>query len=224
MIKSEKSPPYDIDRVIATMLTLVKLLHIRVGKEIYAKTNKSYGISSLRKKHLKIDGDTIYLRFKGKSKQILNYRLVNSKLANHLKMLLKLSGDRLFQFVDDNKIKIITDTDLNLYIQEYMGKNFTVKDFRTYAANHLFIKNLLNETKKRKPKNQKTIKKNIQKSIAQTAKYLKHTKAISKKSYIMSFAVNLYMNNPKYFADRKDKSVNDVLLELLHKYKFEIMK
>ena len=92
------------------------------------------------------------------------------------------------------------------------------------SKNRMLTTAIINETKKRKPKNQKTIKKNIQKSIEQTAKYLKHTKAISKKSYIMSFAVNLYMNNPKYFADRKDKSVNDVLLELLHKYKFEIMK
>jgi DNA topoisomerase-1 len=179
---------YDKLKVITTMLKIVKLTYMRVGKEQYARENKSYGISSLKKTHMKINGDIINFNFKGKSKQRLNYVLINHDIKSHLQILQKLEGEKLFQYIDiDNKIKKITDKDLNEYIQTFMGKDFTIKDFRTYAANYHFINFLLNETKKRLPNNDKIMKKNILTSLKKTAKFLKHTKAISKKSYVMNF-------------------------------------
>nr|QBK89154.1 MAG: DNA topoisomerase I [Mimivirus LCMiAC02] len=225
--KHEKLDTYDKYRVIASMLTIIKLLHLRVGKEVYARRNKSYGVSSLRKVHMNIEGDIIRLRFKGKSKKRLSYSLKNKILAKHLRLLLRLEGSKLFQYIDDvtGKVKGITDVDLNNYVQSIMGKKFTIKDFRTYSSNRYFIMALLKETQKRAPKNTKVIKKNIINAIKRTAKYLRHTKAVSKKSYILNFIVNMYQNNPEYFlnAVKKESDPNDILLNILRLYKKKVI-
>lgn len=216
---------YDKNRVIVTMLTLVKELHMRVGKEQYARKNKSYGISSLKKKHMNINHDLITFRFKGKSNQRLFYSIRSEELKSHLQILLKLEGEKLFQYIDENnKIRKVTDTDLNDYIQQYMGIDFSIKDFRTYGANFYFIRAILNETTKRSPKNAKVIKKNILNALKITAHYLKHTKAISKKSYVMNFTIEMYENNPKWFMERKTNNPDDVLLEILNLYRKHILK
>ena len=223
--KHKNLPVYDKKRVIATMLILVKKLHIRVGKEQYARENKSYGISSLKKTHVKINGDLVQMNFKGKSNQRLNYTIRDNDIKNHIQMLLKLDGEKLFQYIDlDETIKKIAYTDLNEYIQEYMGKNFSVKDFRTYAANYHFVENIIDETKKRSPKNPKIIKKNLFNALKKTAHYLRHTKAISKKSYVMNFCIEMYQNNPQYFIEKQDNNIDDILLDLLRLYKKNIIK
>jgi DNA topoisomerase-1 len=215
---------YDKNTVICTMLNIIKLTHMRVGKEQYARENKSYGISSLKKSHLKINGDLIVFNFKGKSNKRLNYVINNINIKQHLSALLKLEGDKLFQFIDENtnKIKKLAYTDLNHYIQNIMGKDFSIKDFRTYASNYHFIDSLLSETKKRNPKDYTSKKKNIINSIKRTAKYLKHTENISKKSYVMSFIIDFYMNNTSYFIDNVYNNSNDILINLLKLYKTSI--
>jgi DNA topoisomerase-1 len=213
-------PVYNKNKVIATMLILVKKLHFRVGKEQYAKENKSYGISSLKKSHVKFDKDLIKFDFKGKSNQRLHYSLRSNEIKTHLQMLLKLEGDKLFQYIDDDdKIKRVTDTDLNQYIQKYMGKEFTIKDFRTYGANYHFIQALLHEIKKHSD----NIKKNILNAIKTTAKFLKHTKNISKKSYIMSYTIDLYTKNPEFFISRKFDDPLSVLLDVLKLYRKNVL-
>lgn len=210
---------YHKDHVIATMLKLVQELHLRVGKEQYAKQNKSYGVSSLKKTHVKVIGDMIKLRFMGKSKQQLQYTYHNQELANHINILLRLGGEKLFQYIDDaGNIKRVTDMDLNEYIQANMGSEFTIKDFRTYAANYYFIKALLAETKL----HGNNFKKNILNAVKVSAKHLSHTKSISKKAYIMSFTVNLYLEHPEFFVTRKYDSPNNVLIEILKQYKKSI--
>lgn len=224
--KHEKLPPYSLKRVIASMLTIVKELHMRVGKEVYARKNKSYGVSSLRKIHMQIEDDVIRFRFKGKSKKRVSYTLKHPVLAKHLNMLLKLEGPRLFQFVDEttNTVKNVTDRDLNRYIQKYVGKQFTVKDFRSAASNHYFIKALLKETQKRSPKNDRSIKKNILNALKSTSHYLRHTKAISKKSYVLNLAIDMYRDDPKYFVKRKNEDPDEVLLDILKIYRQKVLK
>jgi len=216
LVKHAHLNPYDKNHVISTMFKIVKELYLRMGQEKYAKKHKSYGISSLKKNHIKFPGDTITFRFKGKSHQHLYYSLKNPLIKNHLQQLMKLAGEKIFQYIDENgNIKKVSDMDLNYYIQHYMGSEFTTKDFRTYGANHQFIKSILDETIKRTPKNQKIIKKNLLNAIETTAHYLRHTKNISKKSYIMNFCVDYYIHNPDFFIARKYDDPNDVLNELL---------
>lgn len=207
---------YSKNHVIATMLYLVKELHFRVGKEQYARQNKSYGISSLKKVHIKINGDVIKFNFKGKSNQRLHYTLRNNLIKKHLVSLLKLNGEKLFQYIDESGIiRHVTDHDINQYIQEFMGSEFTVKDFRTYAANYYFVKALLNETKK----HSNNIKKNIINAIKISAKHLSHTRGISKKSYIMTYSIELYIKHPEFFISRKHDDPQTVLIDILRSYK-----
>ena len=172
-----KLPPYSKNRTISIMLSIVKELNLRVGKELYAKTNKSYGISSMKKSHIKIDNEKFVAKFnfKAKSNKFVQYTLNDNNIVKELIILMNLEGEKMFQFKNDaGKIYKVSDNDLNKYIQSYMGKIFTCKDFRTYAANFYFIKALLSETKKKLPTTQKIAKKNLSNAQENTAFYLRH--------------------------------------------------
>jgi len=224
ILVDNKKDHYSKKAVISTMLKIVQAVHIRVGKECYAQANKSYGISSLKKTHAKIDNDKLTFNFKGKSNKRLTYTINDKHVIEHVKKLMKLQGEKLFQYIDDDdNIRRATDMDINKYIQKSMGPNFTCKDFRTYAANNYFIASILKETKNRLPKNNKTIKKNILLALKRTAYYLKHTKAISKKSYVMNFAIDLYQENPQFFIERINNDPDTVLIEIINLYKKKVL-
>jgi DNA topoisomerase-1 len=217
-----ESELYSKNRGISIMLNIVQELNMRVGKECYAKKNKSYGISSLKKTHIKINEEKLIatFNFKAKSNKHVQYTLNNKDLVKELILLLKLEGEKLFQYKNENNnILRITDVDLNQYIQKNMGKDFTVKDFRTYAANFYFIKALLKETKNRNPVTQKIAKKNLSLAQENTAFYLRHTKSISKKSYTMETIRDMYLNDSNYFILNKNKQPLTILLDILKKYK-----
>jgi DNA topoisomerase-1 len=217
--KHSKLNNYDKNKVITTILKIVKKLHIRVGKEIYVKRNKSYGVSSLRKRHVTVNKNNIRLKFKSKSNKNVSYTITDSKIIADIEILLKLDGEKLFQYVNDSGKTIgIRSKDINDYIKRYMGKMFTVKDFRSYAANYYFVKSLMKEHSSRSPKNKKAIAKNIKNAIDKTAFQLRHTKAISKKSYILNFAIEMYQENPAYLDKFSGKKIDDVLITILKDY------
>ena len=173
--------------------------HIRVGNEIYAEQNKTYGLTTLRQKHLKkINGD-YYFEFIGKSKikHIIKipseYNNILSKLIceNKNKPLFKVNGDS------------ISSEELNNYLKENMGKEYTCKDFRTYSANILFIKTFF-----KKCKSESAPKKIILDSIDESAKLLGHTRNISKKSYISNNLLDYCLNS---FVEASESSVSSLL-------------
>ena len=222
-----KKDIYSKERIIALMINIVKETNMRVGKEIYAQTNKSYGICSMKKSHIKIDENkkVVKFNFKAKSNKQVQYTIKDQEIVNELILLLKLDGDKLFQYkTDNNTLLKVSDVDLNQYIQKYMGKLFTMKDFRTYAANYYFIKALIKETKKKNPINQKIAKKNLSNAQETTAFYLRHTKNISKKSYTMELIRDTYINNPNYFIENKNSKPLIILLELLKDFKDKLKK
>lgn len=218
-------PDFTKNKTISIMLGIVKELNMRVGKECYAKTNKSYGVSSLKKSHVKIDEEKLIAKFnfKAKSNKQVQYTLENADIVKQLIPLMSLEGEKLFQYKSDSSnILRATDVDLNQYIQERIGKDFSCKDFRTYAANFYFIKALLKETKKRNPVTQKIAKKNISLAQENTAYYLRHTKSISKKSYTMDLIRDIYMNESDFFIENKNKQPLTILLEVLKIFKDKI--
>jgi DNA topoisomerase-1 len=172
------------------------------------------------------NNDTVVkLNFKAESNKQVSYTLKDEDIVNEIKQLLNLEGDKLFQYISDsNNTLRVSDTDLNQYIQNYMGKQFTCKDFRTYAANFYFVKALLSETKKRNPKNKKIIKQNLNAAQENTAFYLRHTKAISKKSYTMNLIREMYEQNPEWFIENKSRQPINVLIDILKIYKDKIKK
>ena len=220
-----KGELYSKNRTIAIMLNIVKELNIRVGKECYAKTNKSYGISSMKKSHVKIDETKLIAKFnfKAKSNKQVQYTLSNKEIVKELINLMNLEGEKMFQYkTPSNDILKVSDVDLNQYIQSNIGKEFSCKDFRTYAANFYFVKALIKETRYRNPTDQKTAKKNLSLAQENTAYYLRHTKSISKKSYTMDLIRDTYMSNPDYFIQNKNKQPLTVLIELLKMFKEKI--
>jgi DNA topoisomerase-1 len=222
MDKDIKGPLFSKNRTISIMLNIVQELNMRVGKECYAKANKSYGVSSLKKSHVKLDDVKLIAKFnfKAKSNKQVQYTLGNKDIVKELIELMKLDGEKMFQYKtsDDNILKV-SDIDLNQYIQNVIGKEFSCKDFRTYAANFYFVKALLKETRNRNPTDQKTAKKNLSLAQENTAYYLRHTKSISKKSYTMDLIRDTYMNNSDFFIQSKNKQPLTVLIELLKMFK-----
>jgi DNA topoisomerase-1 len=166
----------DREQLIFLLFNLLIDTHIRVGNEIYAETNGSYGLTTLRQKHCIFKDNIFTFSFLGKS-NINHIIVVPEKYNPFLKKLKKNNGNGpLFYYNSD---KILNSEDLNNYLKTFMGKDYTCKDFRTYSANMLFIKAFLKNSKK----NEK-VKKIVLDSIDSTAQHLGHSRNISRKSYI----------------------------------------
>lgn len=182
-----------INQFDVTYTSLIKLLfnllmdtHLRVGNEKYAEHNGSYGLTTLRQKHY-INGSFV---FRGKSG--IDHEVQLPEVYHSFLKKLKLSNKNspLFWYRENNKIKTISSEELNDYLKENMGKEYTCKDFRTYSANVLFIKSFL----KNKDKD-KNVKKIILKSIDESAKELGHSRNISRKSYISDNLINYCLDS-----------------------------
>ena len=122
-------------RAIAAVVRLLDNGHLRVGNEAYAKTNKSFGATTLRKRHAKVKGATLRLRFKGKSGQERDCALTDRSLARFVKACQDLDDQHLFQWLDeDGEAHPVTSSDVNTYIRDVTGEDFTAKHFRTWCA------------------------------------------------------------------------------------------
>lgn len=171
------------ETLIHLLFNLLIDLHIRVGNEIYAEQNGSYGLTTLRQKHLKSNGT---LQFLGKSN--INHKIhIPSEYIPWFN-LLKIENAKnkpLFYYRENNKMVTLSSEELNVYLKTYMGKEYTCKDFRTYSANMLFIKSFIKNSKTNlKPK------RCVLMSIDESAQQLGHTRSISRKSYISESLVD----------------------------------
>jgi DNA topoisomerase-1 len=166
--------------VINLLFNLLIDTHLRVGNEKYAESNKTYGLTTLRQKHF-TENKFVFV---GKSK-IKHSLEIPECYIKFLKMLsLPDPNKPLFWYHDGSEIKEISSEELNVFLKEHMGNEYTCKDFRTYSANILFIKAFL--------KNSKHLngKKCVLASIDQAAQELGHTRNISRKSYISDTLIN----------------------------------
>lgn len=123
------------DRVLATAVRLLELTLIRVGNAQYAKQNRSYGLTTLHKRHLELTGTALTFAFTGKSGVEHEVRVRDRRLATVVRSLRDLPGQQLFKYRDaDGALCVITSDDVNAYIREAMGEDFSAKDFRTWAG------------------------------------------------------------------------------------------
>jgi DNA topoisomerase-1 len=123
------------DKVLATAVRLLEITLIRVGNAQYAKANRSYGLTTLNKRHLDVDGTRLTFAFKGKSGVEHSVRVQDRRLATVVRSLRDLPGQQLFKYRDaDGDLCPITSDDVNAYIREAMGEDFSAKDFRTWAG------------------------------------------------------------------------------------------
>jgi DNA topoisomerase-1 len=123
------------ERVLATVVQLMERTAIRVGNDEYARTNKSYGLTTLRNRHVAVTGDTLRFEFRAKSGKVHVATVRDRRLARIVAHCQALPGAELFAYVDDDGVRRTIDSaDVNAYLREISGEEFTAKDFRTWAG------------------------------------------------------------------------------------------
>ncbi|MEX2170588.1 MAG: hypothetical protein WD851_14830 [Pirellulales bacterium] len=169
-------------RVVAGIVALLDLTAIRVGNEEYVKENNSYGLTTLRNRHVSVSGSKLELRFNGKGGFRRQIPLVDKKLERFITQCRALAAGRLFQYVDfDGKSHSVDSTDVNEYLQTISGVPVSAKDFRTWKASALMAGLLHAHRDEAKPRKRKAI---LKAAIAQTAEMLANTPTVCRNYYL----------------------------------------
>ncbi|HUF13323.1 MAG TPA: hypothetical protein VMN78_09500 [Longimicrobiales bacterium] len=130
-----KRPEPDREKVMATVVRLMSRAYFRIGSERYATENRTFGIATLRKKHLRIDGRDLYFTYAGKGRKDNRRVVAETPLVEVIEQILELPGRRLFQYRDDEgKVRPVTAPGVNAYIQSILGERYTSKDLRTFGG------------------------------------------------------------------------------------------
>jgi len=179
------------NKVLATIVQLLERSLIRVGNEEYARENKSFGLTTMKDRHVDVKGAKLRFRFRGKSGRPHEIAVTDRRIAKIVLKLQDLPGQDLFQYVDDEgDLHNITSQDVNEYLREITGEEFTAKDFRTWAGTVLAAITLSAagafETKKQ-------AKANVKSAIETVAKILGNTPAICRKCYIHPAVLETYL-------------------------------
>ena len=175
------------DTVIAAVVRLLDLGHIRVGNEAYAKENKSFGATTLRNRHARVRGARLQLEYVGKSGKKQRLTIEDRRLAGIVRRTQDLPGQHLFEYLDaDGTHHPVTSEDVNAYIREATGGDFTAKHFRTWGASLLAFEHILVASKHGKV--------NLKPMLEAVAAALGNTPAISRKSYIHPALIALCRN------------------------------
>lgn len=172
----------DRKKVIATVVWLLQKTFIRVGNEEYAKENESFGLTTLRNRHVKISGSDIKFQFKGKSGVEHFVEVHNPKVAKIIKQCSELPGFELFQYVDDKGNRHVVDSsDINEYLADTTKEKITAKDFRTWGGTTLSAQTLY---KLGDFSDDKILKKNMVEAVKAVASHLRNTVAVCRSYYI----------------------------------------
>jgi len=170
------------EKVLATVVHLLENTLIRVGNSDYVKQNKSYGLTTLRDPHVKVDGGELRFQFKGKSGKTWKLQVKDRRIARIVKACQDLPGQDLFQYLDEEgERQSITSADVNAYLKEITGRDITAKDFRTWAGTVLAALAL---SEFEEFDNQAKAKKNIREAIEKVASRLGNTPSICRKCYV----------------------------------------
>ena len=132
------------EKVLATVVKLLETTLIRVGNKEYVKQNNSFGLTTLRDRHVDVDGSTLRFELRGKSGKEHAVEVQDRRLARIVKQCRDLPGQKLFQYLDENKERqSVSSEDVNAYLRETTGEDFTAKDFRTWGGTVLALSALL---------------------------------------------------------------------------------
>lgn len=178
------------EKILAAMVRLLETTLIRVGNEEYARTNRSYGLTTLRARHAMVRGGEIRLRFNGKSGRVHRIDLLDPSLARLVRGLRELPGQELFHYIaPDGDVRLIDSEAVNTYLREAGGEEFSAKDFRTWAGTLLAAGHLaasaLDETRPRKA--------SVVNAVKAVAERLRNTPAVCRRSYIHPAVIQAYL-------------------------------
>jgi len=179
------------ERVLAAVVQLLEKTLIRIGNEEYARDNRSYGLTTMRNQHAKIAGAHVNFEFRGKSGIRHAVNLHDARLARIVKACRDLPGYELFQYVDeDGQRQTVGSADVNAYLRELSGTDFTAKDFRTWAGTVMAARALAGGAGF---KSLREARRNIVRAVEQVAKRLGNTKAVCRRSYIHPAIIDSYL-------------------------------
>jgi DNA topoisomerase-1 len=186
-----ESPGLSRERAVASVVRLLDTGGIRVGNEAYAKANKSFGATTLRMRHAELSGKVLKLRFKAKSGKQCEMRISDRSLARFVRKMQDLPGQALFQYLDEEgQPQPVGSEDVNAYLRETMGEDFTAKNFRTWHASAIALEALA------EAEGAMTIK-----ALAEeVSQRLGNTPAMARKSYIHPAVIDLIDSQIKWRA------------------------
>ncbi len=179
------------EKVLATVVHLLENTLIRVGNSDYAKQNKSYGLTTLRDPHVKVEGPELRFQFKGKSGKTWRLAVKDRRIARIVKACQDLPGQGLFQYLDDDgQQQSVTSADVNAYLKEVTGRDITAKDFRTWAGTVLAALAL---AEFEEFDSEAKAKKNIRQAIERVSSRLGNTPTICRKCYVHPEVFSCYL-------------------------------
>lgn len=189
------------EKVLATVVRLMDSTLIRVGNDEYAKENKSYGLTTMRRKHVKVNGSRLVFSFRGKSGVMHEVDIEDRRLAKIVRQCQDLPGYELFEYLDaEGEAHTIDSADVNDYLREASGSDFTAKDFRTWAGTVLSSM----ELRQFEPFESETqAKKNVVQAIKDVARRLRNTPAVCRKCYVHPAVLECYMAGSLMPATKK---------------------
>ena len=180
------------EKVLATVVRLMDTAYARIGNLSYAKENKSFGLTTLRDKHVDIKGSAVRFQFTGKGGKEHEFGVEDPRLARIVRRCRDLPGYDLFQYVEqDGTRRTIGSGDVNDYLRELTGGEFTAKYFRTWAGTLLAAKTLAAMPP---PKSERAGKRKVTRAVEVVAQSLGNTPAIARKSYIDPLVIESYVN------------------------------
>ncbi|MDP8939010.1 MAG: DNA topoisomerase IB [Actinomycetota bacterium] len=217
----------DREKVLAAMTRLMNTAYFRVGEERYARNNRTYGIATLRRKHLRIEGDAMIFEYTGKWGRVQRKAVTDEKLRRIVEECAALPGYEIFKYYDeDGELRDVKSRDLNAYIKEVMGDEFTAKDFRTWAGTLLAALRLAEVG----PVGEmKQAEKNVLAAVDAVAERLGNTRDIARSSYISPRVIDHYLEGSvvAYYGGQIEEAIaaeqgdlteeERALLELLKK-------
>ena len=187
-----RQPELSRERVLAAVLRILSTCFMRPGSEVYANEHGSYGIATLRRKHVNVKGDLIEFDFPGKSGVRQQRQLKDRQVASVIRSTMKLPGFNVFKYQNgDGKPTRVTRRHINEYIKEVMGSNFSAKDFRTWAGTLVCACALAREGDEI-PEKKTARKKKLVAAIKETAEVLGNTPAVCRSSYVCPEIINSF--------------------------------
>jgi DNA topoisomerase-1 len=178
------------DKVLAAVVRLMELTLIRVGNEEYARTNKSFGLTTLRDRHATITSSGAVFEFRGKSGKTHRTGFRDRRLARIVKACQETPGQRLFQYIDeDGQRRAVESADVNAYIREALGDDFSAKDFRTWAGTLAAARGLVTRPK---AADAAEARRNVSTCVKAVAALLGNTAAVCRGSYIHPLVLEAY--------------------------------
>jgi DNA topoisomerase I len=205
------------EKVLATIVRLLEVSLIRIGNEEYAKENKSFGLTTMRNRHVEVEGSAVRFQFRGKSGKRHTVEISDRRVARIVRKCQDLPGQQLFEYEDPaGEVAAIGSDDVNDYLQRITGQPFTAKDFRTWAGTVLATIAL---GKMEEVDSQTLAKRNILTAIEAVARLLGNTVAICRKCYIHPAIPTSYLDGT--LARTLRMKADDQIARHLHELKPE---